>query len=182
MHQTTIAMTPVYLPSTQPGVLSRWWCKTHFKDIFDGVSCSGGSSNTLLITFRMDWKHLSLLEVHQLHPGSQQPQVLHTHEPHVHRQETAHSLWGEGFRVRPTRGVRWRWSSETPGGGQKRKCCSRVLKKMKSSILARPSPRQTLRPVRDSEEKDLCYLQRKEQLKATAHFPHRQKKARKRLV
>lgn len=67
--------------------------------------------------------------------------------------ETAHSSWGEGLRVKPTRGVRSRSSSETPGGGVKQKRCMIVVKKMKSSILARPSPRQILRPVRLKKKK-----------------------------
>ncbi|PWA27424.1 hypothetical protein CCH79_00000641, partial [Gambusia affinis] len=46
----------------------------------------------------------------------------------------------------PPRGVRSRSSSLTPGAGVKRKCCSRVVKKMNSSILAKLSPRQILRP------------------------------------
>lgn len=59
---------------------------------------------------------------------------------------TAHSLWREGFNVKPTAGVRSSCSSDTPGGGVKRKCCCKEVKKRKSSILARLSPRHTLRP------------------------------------
>lgn len=75
----------------------------------------------------------------------------------AHIQETAHSLWAEGLRVRPTRGVRSKSSSETPGGGEKRKCCRRVVKKMKSSILAKDSPRQILRPAGGDEAIGWCH-------------------------
>lgn len=60
----------------------------------------------------------------------------------------AHSLWGTGLRVKPTAGVRSSSSSVTPGGGVKRNCCRRDVKKRKISILARLSPRHILRPER----------------------------------
>lgn len=59
----------------------------------------------------------------------------------------AQSLWGEGLRVKPNAGVRSSSSSPTPGGGVKRNCWRRDVKKRKISILARPSPRHTLRPA-----------------------------------
>ena len=71
-----------------------------------------------------------------------------------HCRLTAHSSWGEGLRTKPTAGVRSRSSSVTPGGGVKRKRWRRVVKKRKSSILARLSPRHTLRPVRTKSGKD----------------------------
>ena len=61
---------------------------------------------------------------------------------------TAHSWWGEGLRVKPTAGVRSSCSSVTPGGGVNLKRWRREVKKRKSSILARPSPRHARRPWR----------------------------------
>lgn len=43
-------------------------------------------------------------------------------------------------------GLRSRSELETPGGGRKLNLCRRLVKKRKSSILARVSPAQILRP------------------------------------
>lgn len=53
-------------------------------------------------------------------------------------------------------GVRSTSSSETPGGGVKRKCCRRVAKNMKSSALAKVAPGHNLRPERDSSSDNVC--------------------------
>lgn len=52
----------------------------------------------------------------------------------------------------PMVGVKSISSVETPAPGVKLKCCRRVAMKMKSSILARLSPGQALRPAGESEK------------------------------
>lgn len=69
---------------------------------------------------------------------------------------TAHSLIFEGLRMRLSDGDRSSSSSETPGGKVIRKCCRRVVKKMKTSVLARFAPGQTLRP--EIENKKIHYI------------------------
>lgn len=64
-----------------------------------------------------------------------------------HWRLTAHRSKGCGLRVNPTTGVISSSSSVTPGGGVKRKRWRRKLKKRKSSILAKLSPRHALRPA-----------------------------------
>lgn len=73
--------------------------------------------------------------------------VIAVHGAVCQKRLMAHSSWGKGFRVMPMTGVRSRSSSDTPGAGLKWKRWRREVKKRKSSIFAKPSPRQILRPA-----------------------------------
>ncbi len=55
--------------------------------------------------------------------------------------------------MKPTTGLRSRSSLETPGGGLKWKCWRREVKNWKSSILAKLSPIQTLRPENKNKQR-----------------------------
>lgn len=74
--------------------------------------------------------------------------MVHSQTTNAHCRLTAHSSWGAGGMTKPSAGVRSSSSSETPGGGVKWKRWRREVKKRKSSIFARLSPRHALRPER----------------------------------
>jgi len=99
--------------------------------------------------------------------------------PPPHIQGTALCSGDTGLRVKPTGEVRSSSSSETPGGGVKRKCCRRLVKKMKSSILARPSPGQILRPERERAMETFQVICQSNQLLKTSWSAYTNKPAEK---
>lgn len=57
----------------------------------------------------------------------------------------------------PGDGATRSWSGETPGAGLKLKCWRREAMKVKSSILAKDSPRQALGPAGGEELEHRSY-------------------------